>query len=427
MAIKTLTFWVLDMTSAERKLLDDVRSKLGDAQRAMVSEWLRLAMNEEAYPENAGKRKGREVFAETEYSNDIVNNFAHADAHARFKQQWKKIRRGERSSVSFSGNAAYVYFASTTQITVKERDGDWWISAPRIFAGKTKAVREHNAGYEWRLKPVSKRSHWELELMARATKVSCVRLMPDKKKSWKYVAKVTIELPNAERVKVERDITAGIDLGLNCPLVLSIPDKGIVRFMGREKESYPLLWAKLKEYEKRKMVLNRAGKHRAARNLRTNITGVRQHINECISRQVVDLCRAVGVTILRMEDLKGITRGKAASGRMSHWPRFHLMTRIKEKCAEVGIEFALVKPSYTSTTCSVCGHNVKENRNGAAFKCVSCGFERHADVNAANNIARNMETFGLCESMSAQDDTVELRFDGGGQEPAQRKAKRLIV
>lgn len=47
-----------------------------------------------------------------------------------------------------------------------------------------------------------------------------------------------------------------------------------------------------------------------------------------------------------------------------------------------------VDPAYTSQTCCVCGHCTPENReNQAAFRCVACGRQAHADVNAAINIA----------------------------------------
>ena len=46
-----------------------------------------------------------------------------------------------------------------------------------------------------------------------------------------------------------------------------------------------------------------------------------------------------------------------------------------------------VDPAYTSQTCNCCGHVSKENRKSqSVFKCVSCGHEDNADVNAAKNI-----------------------------------------
>jgi|JI10StandDraft_1071094.scaffolds.fasta_scaffold00157_74 putative transposase len=49
----------------------------------------------------------------------------------------------------------------------------------------------------------------------------------------------------------------------------------------------------------------------------------------------------------------------------------------------------VVDPRNTSRTCPACGHCERANRwSQAGFKCKSCGFEQHADVVAAKNIAR---------------------------------------
>ncbi|WP_238176985.1 transposase [Kribbella sp. VKM Ac-2566] len=47
-----------------------------------------------------------------------------------------------------------------------------------------------------------------------------------------------------------------------------------------------------------------------------------------------------------------------------------------------------VHAAYTSLTCSSCGHCAPENRESqAVFRCVACGYQANADVNAAVNIA----------------------------------------
>lgn len=47
-----------------------------------------------------------------------------------------------------------------------------------------------------------------------------------------------------------------------------------------------------------------------------------------------------------------------------------------------------VPPAYTSQTCNSCGRCEPSNREGIAFKCLACGHEDHADVNAARNILK---------------------------------------
>lgn len=60
---------------------------------------------------------------------------------------------------------------------------------------------------------------------------------------------------------------------------------------------------------------------------------------------------------------------------------------LDQKAAEAGVTVVYVNPAYTSQICHECGAIAKENRpDQATFKCVACGHEDHADINAAKNI-----------------------------------------
>ncbi|SFR26006.1 Transposase [Lentzea waywayandensis] len=75
----------------------------------------------------------------------------------------------------------------------------------------------------------------------------------------------------------------------------------------------------------------------------------------------------------------GLNRGILAAG----WGR--LVARLEHK-APGRVE--KINPAFTSQTCSACGHCVPENRESqAVFRCVACGHQANADVNAARNIA----------------------------------------
>ena len=64
-----------------------------------------------------------------------------------------------------------------------------------------------------------------------------------------------------------------------------------------------------------------------------------------------------------------------------------LRTFIENKANERGRKVIRVNPKYTSQTCLNCGNIDKANRvSQSKFKCVSCGYEAHADQNAAANI-----------------------------------------
>ncbi len=64
-----------------------------------------------------------------------------------------------------------------------------------------------------------------------------------------------------------------------------------------------------------------------------------------------------------------------------------LRTQIEYKAPWYGSQVVVVDPAYTSQCCSSCGHTDPRNRTTQAdFRCVACGHEENADVNAARNI-----------------------------------------
>jgi putative transposase len=58
------------------------------------------------------------------------------------------------------------------------------------------------------------------------------------------------------------------------------------------------------------------------------------------------------------------------------------------KAPRFGSELRLVRPAFTSQTCSACGVRDPESRAGCGrvFVCTACGHVEHADLNAARNI-----------------------------------------
>ena len=81
-------------------------------------------------------------------------------------------------------------------------------------------------------------------------------------------------------------------------------------------------------------------------------------------------------------------RAKAGLNRSilgNNWSR--LYKRLQDKMDANGGRLVTVPAAYTSQTCHKCGHVASENRDSQAdFKCVECGYEANADVNAATNI-----------------------------------------
>lgn len=109
-------------------------------------------------------------------------------------------------------------------------------------------------------------------------------------------------------------------------------------------------------------------------------------MNHCLSKELV--YKPYGV--IAVENLTGIkqqNKGKRFNRKLGNWSFAQLQTFIEYKAEGLGKQTILVKPQYTSQTCSKCGYKHKSNRNGRWFQCKQCGFQLDADLNASRNIA----------------------------------------
>ncbi|HZE34304.1 MAG TPA: transposase, partial [Actinoallomurus sp.] len=110
----------------------------------------------------------------------------------------------------------------------------------------------------------------------------------------------------------------------------------------------------------------------------------------------------------RVAHKRGLNRGILASG----WGQ--LVARLGHKAPGRVIK---VNPRYTSQTCNTCSHTAAESRESQAlFRCVACGHEANADVNAARNIAD-----------LAAGRAVAARGGSGLPEPANREPQLLLL
>ena len=114
-------------------------------------------------------------------------------------------------------------------------------------------------------------------------------------------------------------------------------------------------------------------------------------VNHVIAKRIVTEAERTGRGIA-LEDLTGIRARvrlrKPQRVTLHSWAFAQLGHYIAYKAMLAGVPVVHVDPAYTSQMCSSCGHVSKKNRpDQATFRCTSCGFAEHADVNAARNIA----------------------------------------
>lgn len=112
------------------------------------------------------------------------------------------------------------------------------------------------------------------------------------------------------------------------------------------------------------------------------------NINHIISKTVVNM----PYDIFALEDLTSIRvqnrKGKDFNRKLNSWAFYQLAQFLEYKAEALGKSVIYVDPRFSSQKCSKCGDIRKENRFGSSYHCKSCGFQIHADLNAAINIAQ---------------------------------------
>lgn len=118
-----------------------------------------------------------------------------------------------------------------------------------------------------------------------------------------------------------------------------------------------------------------------------------------VSRRVVEWAKQFEDPVFVFEDLKdirdSIDYGTRMNRRLHSLPFAKLQRFVAYKAAWNSIPSMKIDPEYTSQECIVCGHTERRNRKRKRFKCVSCGFQDHADRKAAVLIsAKGLQKLG---------------------------------
>ncbi|WP_169461038.1 RNA-guided endonuclease InsQ/TnpB family protein [Ktedonobacter racemifer] len=212
----------------------------------------------------------------------------------------------------------------------------------------------------------------------RGCNIATADLIHRKGKWWLHVV---VNVP--EPVVQANDTVVGVDLGLNRPAVTSNR-----HFLGSRH------W---KEVDRRTFRLRRKlqskGTTSAKRHLKKLSRKQMLFHRDCdhvLSKRIVQSVTP-GATIV-LENLTNIREGvrhrKGEGQRKLHsWSFAQLYGFIVYKGQEQGMVVERIDPRHTSQTCSRCGHQARNNRRSqSVFHCRSCGYQLHADLNAAYNI-----------------------------------------
>jgi putative transposase len=216
----------------------------------------------------------------------------------------------------------------------------------------------------------------------------------------KWMLAATCDIPETEEFQAEDWL--GVDLGI---VSLAVDSDGKVS-TGADVER------KRQHIQKRRRGLQKRGTKGAKRRLRklsARQGRYQKHTNHVISKALVLDAERTGRG-LALEDLKGIrgrvtARGGNQRARLGNWGFGQLGSFVAYKAKRAGVPLVFVDPRNTSRECHACGCIDKKNRpNQATFKCIGCGHEAHADINAALNIrqrAINARGIVICPEVLA--------------------------
>jgi IS605 OrfB family transposase len=219
--------------------------------------------------------------------------------------------------------------------------------------------------------------NYQREMLA-GQKPTSATLRYDKRTKWFYI-----------HIVISREVSSpprsgnvlGVDRGV---YNLATTSSGL-KFSGRQAMHVRKRYAKLRQ------ALQAKGTKSAKRRLKL-LSGKERRfmsdLNHRIAKSIVNSCEPGDVIV--MEELRHIReRIRVAREQrllQNSWAFGQLGAFIEYKAAERGIAVVYVDPRYTSRRCQECGHVSRNNRHKHLFRCTSCGYVAHADVNAALNI-----------------------------------------
>ncbi|MEF8854288.1 MAG: RNA-guided endonuclease TnpB family protein [Haloarculaceae archaeon] len=144
-----------------------------------------------------------------------------------------------------------------------------------------------------------------------------------------------------------------------------------------------------REYENRRGDLQQCGSRHAHENIHAvgrRETGRFKILLHWIANGIIEEAVENGCTVIAFEELTGI-RDRLSGASWGHkWAFERLSEYVQYKTEMHGIDVHQVDPENTSRRCSTCGFTHPDNHDGEDFACLKCGYENHADYNAAKNI-----------------------------------------
>lgn len=182
--------------------------------------------------------------------------------------------------------------------------------------------------------------------------------------------------------------TVAVDLGETQMITAVFDDGKALLYSGRLIKAIRRYWQKV-----RRCVRPPAAGQRKSRRYREidrqESRQVRQLLH-LITTDFVERCYQAGVNTIVLGDVRGIRRrmryGKQTNQRLHAWSFSKIGEMITYKASMRGIVVVKVPEAYSSQRCHQCGKVSRANRRQRGEYACACGWQTHADVNAAANL-----------------------------------------
>jgi len=232
--------------------------------------------------------------------------------------------------------------------------------------------------------------------------------------------KKEVESDTPEQATTTYGTVLGVDLGVNN---LAVTSTGTF-WTGDEFDHWR------REYENRRGDLQERGTrwtHENIQSMGRKEEGRFKMTLHRIANELVAEARDHDCSVIAFEDLTDI-RERTGSSWEHKWAFNRLYEYAEYKAAEYGIDVAQVDPENTSRRCSTCGFTHPDNRESKSFKCQKCGYQNHADYNAAKNIGlrylrRNQTGGGEGAPLGVRLNSGTLNVNGDYESPAEVSAR----
>jgi len=225
--------------------------------------------------------------------------------------------------------------------------------------------------------------------------IGAAKLWYDKPhKQFYLLVSLEIEIPDAQPSDHKQIV--GVDVGRRYLAVATNTKEESTFFPGKE------VVHKANHYARLNKRLQQKGTRSAKRRIRT-ISGRERRLkldaNHVVSKRIIE---RYPNSMIGIEELTGIRErtkyrgGKKATKKQrkanavqSKWAFSELHALLAYKATLAGRMVVKVDANNTSKGCPCCGHVSEQNRpgNGLLFSCENCGYQLHADLVGARNIA----------------------------------------